>query len=95
MAYSTSNPPSLVTQAINGRRIWFYASTDPSTDVDASGYFTNGYALGMRQGDQVLVLDTDSTHQQMTSHTVKSAVQSTGVVNLSDGVSIGGAADAD
>jgi hypothetical protein len=50
----------------------------------------------MRVGDVVWVYDTDSTHEQVTSHIVKT-VSSTypGAVNLSDGVSIGGAADAD
>lgn len=92
MAYSTSNPPNLEVQSIAGPRTWRYVSTDPSTDVDASGYFTNGYELGMRDGDQVIVVDSDSTHNQITSHSVK--VTGT-TIDLSDGVSVGGAADAD
>lgn len=94
MAYVTTNPPRLVSQPICGLRTWQYTSEDPSTDVDADGYFTNGYALGMRAGDMVLVLDSNSTHLQLTMHSVKSASASGGV-DLSDGVSVGGAADAD
>ena len=94
MAYSVNNPPKLVSQPIAGVRFWSYASTDAATDVDANGYFTNGWDLGMRAGDWVLVYDSDSTHGQITSHVVKSASKAGGV-NLSDGVSVGGAADAD
>lgn len=94
MVYATSNPPVLVSQPIAGVRYWYYASTDDAATVDADGYFTNGWALGMRAGDWILVRDTDSTHNQITSHVVKSASK-TGGVDLSDGVSVGGAADGD
>jgi len=86
MSYSTSNPPRLVTQAIAGLRVWEYASTDASTVVDASGYFTNGYNLGMRAGDTVRVVDTDASPVAVTMHTVN--VSGT-TIDLSDGVSIG------
>jgi hypothetical protein len=86
MSYSTSNPPRLVTQGIAGLRVWEYASTDASTVVDASGYFTNGYDLGMRAGDSVRVVDTDASPVAVTMHTVN--VSGT-TIDLSDGVSIG------
>ena len=71
MAYSTSNPPNLQVQSIAQQtcRIWSYSSTDVATDVDASGYFTNGDALGMKVGDLMIVLDTD-TSTTMTLHRV-------------------------
>lgn len=90
---ATTTLPTLVSQAINGKRIWLYESTDAAATVDASAYFTNGYKAGMRKGDIVFVLDTDSTYQQVTSHVVVS--DTSGVIDLSDGVSIGGAANAD
>jgi hypothetical protein len=96
MAYLTSQPPARVPFGITGTApaLWVYWSADPASDVDASGYFTNGADLGMKKGDLVFVLETDSTYQQWTAHSVVS-VSATGVVDLSTGVSIGGAANAD
>ena len=84
--YSTSNPPYLIMQPIANKRIWGYDSTDAASAVDASGYFTNGYALGMRQGDLIFVTDTDASPVITTSHVVN--VSGT-TVDLSDGVTLG------
>ena len=69
MAYSTSNPPTLQSQAIAGGSLWRYVSADVHTDVDASGYFTNGYALGMKTGDVMHVIESDNSFAQ-TTHSV-------------------------
>lgn len=62
MAYSTSIPPRLLVPRIgSGTALWAYTSTDVHTDVDASGYFTNGDALGMKVGDVVLVSKSTAT----------------------------------
>lgn len=63
MAYSTSNPPKLVVPGMgtSGVSLWAYASTDVHTDVDATGYFSNGKDLGMRVGDLVFVSKTNAT----------------------------------
>lgn len=62
MSYATTNPPALLTQSVGAApALWIYASTDVHTDVDASGYFTNGSALGMRVNDVVIVVKTSST----------------------------------
>lgn len=59
MAYVTSNPPAVVSQQVGGAgTLWIYKSADVVGDVDASGYFTNGEALGMQVGDPVMVIDT-------------------------------------
>lgn len=58
MAYVTTNPPAAVCQTMTGASLWIYKSADVVGDVDASGYFTNGVALGMKVGDPVLVIDT-------------------------------------
>ncbi len=90
MAYSTSNPPILVNNggigATAGRRQWHYASVDAATLVRVAGYFTNGYDLGMRAGDTVTVVDTDTSYTT-TLHTVNAA--STTSVDLTDGLAIG------
>lgn len=59
MAYATTNPPCLMVPSIGAKpQIWAYRSTDVVGDVDASGYFTNGEALGMKLGDMVWVYDS-------------------------------------
>jgi len=61
MAYSTSNPPYLIAQGgAGGRSIWAYFDGDASTDIDAAGYFTDGYDRGMRPGDLLFAVDTDT-----------------------------------
>lgn len=88
MAYSTSNPPRLLTGTLDGLggNIWLYRSTDASTVVDASGYFTNGYNLGMRAGDIVWVIDTDASPVVVTLHFVNAA--STTAVDLVDATAL-------
>jgi hypothetical protein len=44
-----------------GKALWSYTSTDVHTDVDATGYFTNGYDLGMLVGDVVWVSKSSAT----------------------------------
>ena len=88
MAYSTSNPPVLVAQGIGGtNKLFDYRSTDAGSAIDASGYFTNGYALGMRQNDTVLVHDTDASPVAQTIHTVTTST--TSATDVSDGVAAG------
>lgn len=88
MAYVTTNPPRLVMQPIAGLRLWQYSSTDAVTDVRVSGYFTNGWDLGMRAGDLVAVLDNDASPITGAWCWVTSATSTT--VDLSDGVTITG-----
>ncbi len=62
MAYSVSLPPKLLVPRVgNGNALWIYSSVDVHTDVDASGYFTNGDALGMKVDDAVIVIKTTAT----------------------------------
>lgn len=62
MAYSATLPPNLVAQSVGAApAFWLYASADVHTDVDATDYFTNGSALGMRVNDVVVVIKTTAT----------------------------------
>ena len=63
MAYdATVAQPLLVAQPIGaGPALWMYASADVHTDVDATDYFANGAALGMRVNDVVIVTKTTAT----------------------------------
>lgn len=93
MAYSTSNPPKLVTQGVggNGPKFWAYESTaDAAADIDTAGFFTNGYDLGMRAGDLVFANLT----KLVTAHTVITA-SSTGGVDLGTGTTVGSTANSD
>lgn len=89
MAYSTSNPPFLIASGIGGtqnRRVWLYVSTDTATAVRVSGYFTNGYELGMRAGDILFSVDTDASPIAQQIYVVNAATSS--AVDVSDGVAI-------
>lgn len=75
MSYSTSNPPMLSPAGpLTGPgKMWVYRSTDTATDVDASGYFTNGDALGLEVGDIMQVTDTDDNSTTLHRVTVVTA----------------------
>lgn len=84
MAYVTTNPPQLISKAIAEKgQIWEYRSTDASTVVDATGYFTNAKKLGMRLGDRVNVHDTDASPYAVTTHTVV-AINADGSADLAN-----------
>ena len=44
-----------------GNKLWFFGTTDTSTGPFVPGYFTDGYELGMKQGDVVIVAAQTST----------------------------------
>ena len=87
--YSTSSPPQLVAGGVGGGpRIWVYSSVDAVSAVRVSGYFTNGYALGMRKGDIVLVLDNDAS--PITGAWCWVSADTSQTIDLSDGVTVTG-----
>jgi|SRR4051812_4185675 hypothetical protein len=98
--YLTSAPPVLLVPSFDNASpcmsIWTYSSTDNAATVDASGYITNGGALGMKVGDIVISYDNDATPPLASTHTVVT-VSSTypGAVDLSNGVTIGGGSNSD
>ena len=64
-ATSASNPPMKIgggfggtiqgsTTTGGGMACWFYSSTNLTTDMTASNFFTDARRLGMNQGDLVL-----------------------------------------
>lgn len=77
MSYATTNPPVVLVPSLGGHSaLWLYKSEDVHTDVDATDYFTNGAALGMKVNDVVIVVKTTAT-VGATIHVV-SAVDSDG-----------------
>ena len=63
MAYATSNPPQVKISGIGGggQTWWAYVSADIHTDVDATDYFSDGDALGMKVNDLVIVTKSTAT----------------------------------
>ena len=85
MAYDTSNPPQRMIGGFgDGLSVWAYSSEDVHTDVDATDYFSNGDALGMKVGDFVLVGKTTATIGA-TIHTV-SAVTAGGAATIAPAI---------
>jgi hypothetical protein len=89
MAYSTSNPPVLVTEAplTGAGQQWRYDSADAIATVAAAGYFTNGVALGMLVGDLVFV--NDQTTPLLSTSRVAAINANGTAVNLGTGTTIG------
>jgi hypothetical protein len=100
MSYSsTGNPPSRQgtsllsqrsiresTSVAEGGSLWTYCSTNLTTDLCASGFFSNAADLGMRNGD-ILISATYST-ESSTGHIVvigMIAFDSTTAASLSTG----------
>jgi hypothetical protein len=91
MAYEVSNPPFLIAQGVgNSRKVWMYVDGDAITDVRVSGYFTNGYSLGMRAKDIIIVVDDDASpiSAQICVVNASSKSGSTETVDISDGTAI-------
>lgn len=85
MTYATTNPPvKLAGNGPAGPQLWAYSSTDVHTDVDATDYFTNGHALGMRVGDFMLVRKSSATIGG-TLHTVET-VTAGGAATISSAI---------
>lgn len=93
MSYATTNPPQLVLNfgVGSGARLWYYSSADAAATVRVSGYFTDGYSLGMRDGDLVFVYDT--ANKIWSTHTVINTSGTT--IDLGDGTSIGVSTNSD
>lgn len=65
MAYSSTNPVQLQTQAMAGHRIWTYNTTEGSTIVlTTTGYFTDGVARGMQLGDLIIAYGSSAGSTQ-------------------------------
>lgn len=88
MTYSTSAPPILIAGGMNGTpRLWMYTEASAAAAaVDALGYFSNAYALGMRQGD--LVFHYNQATKIWSAHSVVTCTAAAGA-DLSNGTTIG------
>jgi hypothetical protein len=70
MAYATAGLKCTVAGVGNAPAIWVYTSVDVHTDVDAADYFADGKARGMKVGDVMFVVDSDTGPGNTTVHSV-------------------------
>jgi hypothetical protein len=94
---ATPNPPVCVTGGIGigrgssaltggNKNLWMYNSTNLTTDINASGFFADGYYLGMRPGDVVIGTQYTSAGSSVISFQGCIATVSTaGAASLSTG----------
>lgn len=89
---SIANPPGLIARPLGpGARVastgcpirlglWVFGSTDTSSSPFTAGYFSDGYEIGMKQGDIVMCVGMTSTvsSSQVLMIGVVSSVSSTG-----------------
>jgi hypothetical protein len=65
MAYSSTNPPQLISQQLGATPArpdtWTYASTDPVGTVVGADYISDGQKHGMKLGDVMFSHDTTNT----------------------------------
>lgn len=70
-ASTVMNPPARVdhggltarsvnesTSTAEGRGLWYYNSTNATTDLDAANFFSDGQQIGMRNGDVIIAVQT-------------------------------------
>jgi hypothetical protein len=70
---TTPNPPQAISQPLTRgststqllgtqkRNVWLYSSSNLTTDLTASGFFSDAQALGMRYGDIVIGTEYDAS----------------------------------
>lgn len=68
-----------------GGQLWFYASTNLTTDLTATNFFSDGYYLGMRAGDVVNGVQYSSLGSTVTVFTGAIVSVSTAGASLSTG----------
>lgn len=65
MAYDQNNL-ARIAGGLHGPGLWVYFSTDDFATVKASGYISNAYAMGVRAGDPIFVIDSDASPPTVT-----------------------------
>jgi hypothetical protein len=78
MSYSNAGLRCLVPRIGSGPALWTYTSTDSHTDVDGTGYFSDGANFGIKTGDLFIVVDSDrpgvTLHVASSATTIAAAV---------------------
>ena len=71
---SIANPPRCLTagmwgvrsttvlpSSVGGQNVWLYNTTESCTDLVTANFFTDGYYIGMKQGDLIMGTFTTGT----------------------------------
>lgn len=85
---TTGLSTATATQHQQGGQLWFYSSTNLSTDVLASNFFTDGYYLGMRPGDVVIGNQFSSAGSSVQTFIGTVSAVSTSGASLSTGATL-------
>ena len=73
---------------LGGNQLWFYSTTDVSSSLFASGAIADGYELGMKTGDAVIIscyISTVTSSGTITLGLVSSVSTTGGGTQLSSG----------
>lgn len=81
MAYATAGLKLIVPGMGSGPAIWYYTSTDAHGTVEGSLYFSDSAARGMKVGDLVFVVDSDTGPGNVTAHSVTVAGSTGATIN--------------
>ena len=69
-----------------GGGLWYYSSTNLTTDLVASGFFSDGKTLGMRPGDLVMGVQFTSAGSSVTTfYGAITSISTAGAASLSTG----------
>lgn len=69
-----------------GGGLWYYSSTNLTTDLVAAGFFSDGKTLGMRPGDMVMGVQFTSAGSSVTTfYGAVTAITTAGAASLSTG----------
>lgn len=86
MAYNQNNLALISTTMFNGAwRLWVYRSADALATVVAAGYISNGYDMGMKVDDMVIVVDTTN---HLTDFCIAASVTANGSADLTNGLRV-------
>ncbi len=79
MGYATAGLICLVPRmGGTGPALWVYTSTDAHGTVEGSLYFSDGDKRGMKVGDVVIVVDSDTGAGNTTIHSVNTVTAGSG-----------------
>lgn len=81
---TTAYPVCVIPRIGTGPAYWYHTGTDVHTDVDATDYFTNGDAAGLKVGDVLHYVKSTAT-VGVTAHSV-SAVTAGGAATVSPAI---------
>ena len=81
MTYSNAGLRCLIPSIGGGPALFVYTSTDAHGTVEGAGYFSDGGDFGMKVGDIVIVVDSDTGAGNTTIHSVNDVTDGAATIN--------------